>query len=77
MSDMVCANCGRTGIAWVGPMDNPTGTHCPHCGGENCQRAFCAGDDNEYACPNCEGDGVFTDERGVLTCEQCGGEGFL
>lgn len=38
MTDMVCANCGRTGIAWVGPLDNPTGTRCPHCGGENCQR---------------------------------------
>lgn len=39
MTTMVCDNCGRTGIEWVGPLHHPTGTKCPHCGGVNCQRA--------------------------------------
>lgn len=34
---MVCGNCGKIGIHWVGPWGNLTGTECPHCGGTNCQ----------------------------------------
>lgn len=37
---MICSNCNRIGIHWVGPLGNLTGTRCPHCGGENCQREF-------------------------------------
>ncbi|MNJ77614.1 hypothetical protein D3C77_751530 [compost metagenome] len=36
---MICDNCGQAGIRWVGPMSNLTHTECPHCGGQNCQRA--------------------------------------
>lgn len=35
---MICGNCNQAGIHWVGPYGNLTGTRCPHCGGENCQR---------------------------------------
>lgn len=73
MMDMVCDRCGRTGIAWVGPLDNPTGTRCPHCGGENCQRVASSEDDG--ACLECDGDGVISDEDGVRTCNICGGAG--
>lgn len=34
---MMCGNCNRYGIVWVGPLTNLTGTKCPHCGGTNCQ----------------------------------------
>lgn len=37
--DMICDNCGRSGIRWMGPLTNLTHTECPHCGGINCQRA--------------------------------------
>jgi len=36
---MICSNCNKVGIHWVGPLCNLTGTKCPHCGGENCQLA--------------------------------------
>lgn len=36
---MICDNCGRAGIRWMGPLSNLTHTECPHCGGQNCQRA--------------------------------------
>ncbi|MGV6396941.1 hypothetical protein ACTUVN_002636 [Pseudomonas caspiana] len=35
---MICDNCNQSGIRWVGPLGNLTGTECPHCGGTNCQR---------------------------------------
>ncbi|RON33686.1 hypothetical protein [Pseudomonas brassicacearum] len=35
---MICNNCNRLGIHWVGPYGNLTGTKCPHCSGTNCQR---------------------------------------
>jgi DNA-directed RNA polymerase subunit RPC12/RpoP len=38
MMTMVCENCGRTGIRWMGALSNLTHTECPHCGGINCQR---------------------------------------
>ena len=34
---MICGNCNKIGIHWVGPCGNLTGTKCPHCDGENCQ----------------------------------------
>lgn len=78
MTDMVCDRCGRTGIAWVGPLDNPTGTRCPHCGGENCQRAFQDGDEDEFECPICEGFGfVETDDEGTAECTNCDGDGSI
>lgn len=39
MAMMICDNCGRVGIRWMGPYGNLTHTECPHCGGHNCQRA--------------------------------------
>lgn len=36
---MICDDCGRAGIRWMGPLSNLTHTECPHCGGVNCQRA--------------------------------------
>ena len=42
---MICDNCGRTGIRWMGPLSNLTHTECPHCGGVNCQRADDVDDD--------------------------------
>lgn len=36
---MICGNCNKIGIHWVGPYGNMTGTKCPHCGGTNCQLA--------------------------------------
>lgn len=38
LTDMICANCGQTGIRWMGPFNNLTHTECPHCGGRNCQQ---------------------------------------
>ena len=35
---MICDNCNRTGIRWMGPLTDLTHTECPHCGGRNCQR---------------------------------------
>ena len=35
---MICGNCDRIGIHWVGPYGNLTGTKCPRCGGTNCHR---------------------------------------
>ena len=35
---MICDNCGRAGVRWMGPLSNLTHTECPHCGGQNCQR---------------------------------------
>lgn len=46
---MICANCNQTGIRWVGPFGNLTGTKCPHCGGKNCQREPEPEDDEEEA----------------------------
>lgn len=34
---MICDNCGRVGIRWMGPLSDLTHTECPHCGGTNCQ----------------------------------------
>lgn len=34
---MICGNCKKTGIRWMGPMSRLTHTECPHCGGQNCQ----------------------------------------
>lgn len=34
---MMCGNCNRYGIHWVGPLGNLSGTKCPHCGGTDCQ----------------------------------------
>lgn len=36
---MICDDCGRFGIRWMGPLSNLTHTECPHCGGINCQRS--------------------------------------
>ena len=37
---MICDNCGRFGIRWMGRFSSGlTHTECPHCGGINCQRA--------------------------------------
>ncbi len=44
---MICDNCGRTGIRWVGPLSNLTHTECPHCGGRNCQRAVQVWDEED------------------------------
>lgn len=49
MSQMICGNCGRTGIRWMGAMSNLTHTECPHCGGQNCQRE----ESDEDACRQC------------------------
>ncbi|MFK3971068.1 hypothetical protein ACI2KS_10115 [Pseudomonas sp. NPDC087358] len=35
---MICGNCNKFGIRWVGPFGNLAGTECPHCGGTNCQQ---------------------------------------
>jgi hypothetical protein len=34
---MICSQCHRTGIRWMGPLSELTHTECPHCGGINCQ----------------------------------------
>lgn len=44
---MICERCGRTGIRWVGPWGNLTGTECPHCGGTNCQAPDALREDDE------------------------------
>jgi Ribonuclease G/E len=38
MTDMICDNCNRYGIRWMGRLTELTHTECPHCGGKNCQR---------------------------------------
>lgn len=48
---MMCGNCNRYGIVWVGPLTNLTGTKCPHCGGVNCQ---IPGEDEEPLMDNLE-----------------------
>lgn len=42
---MLCERCGRAGIRWMGSLSNLTHTECPHCGGQNCQRADTVEDD--------------------------------
>lgn len=37
MATMICANCGRYGIQWFGLSGPSPHTHCPHCGGIDCQ----------------------------------------
>ena len=66
---MICANCGRTGIRWMGPLANLTHTECPHCGGQNCQRP------DPVACETCEGEGLI-DTRGT-ECPECCGSGRI
>ncbi len=46
---MICGNCGRYGIRWMGSFNNLTHTECPHCGGQNCQRE----ESQEDACREC------------------------
>ncbi len=72
MSDMICENCGRVGIRWMGPFSNLTHTECPHCGGRNCQIAVpepCAECGQELAdppsslCPGCD---AYRDHTGAM-----------
>lgn len=49
---MVCDNCGRTGIRWMGLLSNLTHTECPHCGGTNCQRMDAPEDDEDEMAAN-------------------------
>lgn len=37
MTQMICANCGRYGIAWHNLTGWQPFTVCPHCKGMNCQ----------------------------------------
>ena len=37
MATMICANCERYGIQWFGLSGPSPHTHCPHCGGIDCQ----------------------------------------
>ena len=47
MADMICGQCGQTGIRWIGPFSNLTHTECPHCGGINCQELPIEYDEDE------------------------------
>lgn len=44
---MICSQCGRAGIRWMGPLVNLTHTECPHCGGTNCQEPEPVEDDDQ------------------------------
>lgn len=61
MSNMICGQCGRPGIKWVGPMSRLSHTECPHCGGKNCHREaeqldVCRGCGSEVCNGECQGD---------------------
>lgn len=61
---MICGNCNRIGIHWVGPYGNLTGTKYPHCGGQNCQRE----ERSEDACSEC----------GDINCNgECSGDDMM
>ena len=74
MTTMVCANCDRTGIKWIGDLLNYPMTWCPHCGGNNCQKIETSKPSEGDSCPYCgEGDLVAKSD-GILVCEKCGDE---
>lgn len=61
---MICGNCRRSGIRWMGPFSKLTHTECPHCGGQNCQ----VEDQQEERCSEC----------GDVDCNgQCAGDDMM
>lgn len=64
---MICDNCGKTGIRWMGPLTNLTHTKCPHCGGINCQRV----DPVAEVCEICGDPADDYSLDGEWLCDQC------
>lgn len=70
---MICDSCGKCGISWVGDLLNNPSTKCPHCGGENCQRAEPIEEDEpaERCEAGCDEPVTAHDVEGVPLCQAC------